>query len=86
MHWFTGFVLYMMVWWTLLFAILPIGVQPQIEADSTTGWRGAPAQPRLLRKVIITTLVSTVVWGLIMAVIYSGWISFRSGWLALPDN
>ncbi len=86
MHWFTAFVLFVMVWWTLLFAILPIGVRPEIEADTASGWRGAPARPMLLRKMVITTAVSVVVWGAIMLVIYSGWISFRSGWLALPDT
>ncbi len=86
MHWFTAFVLFMMVWWTLLFAVLPIGVRPEAEADSSTGWRGAPARPMLWRKVVITTAISLVVWGAIMLVINSGWISFRSGWLALPDN
>ncbi len=86
MHWFTAFVLFMMVWWTLLFTILPIGVRPQTDADSTTGWRGAPTRPMIWRKVLITTAVSLVVWGAIMLVITSGWVSFRSGWLALPDN
>ena len=42
--------------------MLPIGTHPVADADSQTGWRGAPEHPRLLRKVIITTLVAAVVW------------------------
>ena len=29
---------------------------------SATGWRGAPERPRMLRKVLATTLVAAVIW------------------------
>ena len=61
-NWFTGVVLYVLIWWTVLFAVLPIGTRPVRSADEQTGWRGAPEQPRLLMKVIVTTLVAGVVW------------------------
>jgi len=86
MHWFTAFVLYAITWWTVLFAVLPVGTRPVAEADEATGWRGAPARPLMGRKILATTLISLVLWGAMMLVIQSGWISFRSGWLALPDN
>lgn len=77
MHWFTAFVLYVMVWWTVLFAVLPFGTEPQQEADPVTGWRGAPARPMMGRKLLATTLLSLVIWGVIMLVIRSDLISFR---------
>ncbi len=86
LNWFTAVVLYIIVWWTVLFAVLPFGTRPVADADAATGWRGAPAKPMLGRKVIATTLIAAVVWVAIMLVIQSGWISFRSGWLALPDS
>jgi predicted secreted protein len=52
--------------------------------DSVTGWRGAPEHPRMGRKLLATTLVSAVIWGLCYGLIASDWLSFRSGWLALP--
>ncbi len=81
MSWFTALVVFVMVWWTVLFAVLPFGTQPVAEADQATGWRGAPARPQIGRKLLITTLVSLVLWGLIMAVIRSDLISFR----AMPE-
>jgi hypothetical protein len=36
--------------------------------------------------VVITTLVSAVLWGGAYALIESDWLSFRSGWLALPEK
>lgn len=85
-HPFTGFVVYVMIWWTVLFAVLPIGTRPVAEADEQTGWRGAPAQARMGRKLLATTLVSLVIWALCMVVIASDWFSFREGWLALPRS
>jgi predicted secreted protein len=86
MNWFTGVVLYVLIWWTALFAVLPFGTRPVAEPDKATGWRGAPAEPRMWRKLAITTVVAAVVWGLCFALITSDWISFRSGWLAMPTN
>ena len=86
MGWFTGCVLYSLIWWTVLFAVLPVGTKPVTEADERTGWRGAPEQPLLLRKAVATTLISGVIWLGCYAVISSDWLSFRHGWLALPDD
>ena len=81
-----GVALYVVIWWTALFAVLPIGTRPIAEPDAATGWRGAPERPQMLRKVLITTVVAALVWLLIDAIIVSGWLSFRSGWLALPND
>lgn len=86
MSWFTGVVLYVLIWWTALFAVLPIGTRPVEEADEATGWRGAPQRPQLLRKVIITTLVAAVVWFGAWLLISSPYISFRHGWFAAPQD
>lgn len=56
-----GFVLYAIMWWTVIFAILPFGNKP--PENITTGHAGsAPAQPRLLKKIIATTIVTTLLW------------------------
>ena len=60
--------------------------RPRSEADDATGWRGTPVQPRILQKAIATTLLSAVVWCLCYLIIQSDWLSFRHGWLALPDD
>jgi predicted secreted protein len=78
---------YFMVWWTALFAILPIGVRPDPEAQGVTGgWRGTPQAPGLLRKALWTTVVTTIIWLGIYALVNSDWLSFRQGWLAMPND
>ncbi len=86
MGWFTACVLFVLIWWTVLFAVLPLGTKPVAEPDSATGWRGVPERPRLGRKLVITTAVSLLIWGVIVVVIESGWLSFRHGILAMPEN
>jgi predicted secreted protein len=86
MNSFNGVVLYVLIWWTVLFAVLPFGTQAVSDADPKSGWRGAPARPKLWTKVIATTLVSGVIWGLCALLITSKYVSFRHGYFALPEN
>lgn len=85
MSWFTGTVVYILVWWTALFMVLPIGARPEAEADPEAGgWRGAPRDARMGRRLLGTTLLASVIWLGIWWVVDSDWISFRSGSFALP--
>lgn len=69
----TAFAIYIICWWTVLFAVLPLGMSRETHTPPTDGGQwGAPADPRLKRKFITTTWVSAVVWLLIMALIISG--------------
>jgi predicted secreted protein len=86
MNWFTGIVLYILIWWVALFAVLPIGTHAVERPDETSGWRGTPETPRLWKKVGLTTLVACVVWLAAFALIESDWISFREGFFAAPRN
>lgn len=82
----TAVAMYFVIWWIALFAVLPLGTRPVADADSQSGWRGAPEKPQMLKKALITTVVAAVIWGIIYGVIASGLVSFRSGWLALPEQ
>ena len=83
MHWFTGILVFTMIWWTVLFAVLPIGTNPVADADPAAGgWRGAPERPQLGRKLLITTVVSVVLFIVVALVIQSDVLSFRTGLLA----
>ena len=84
MNWFTGVVLYVLIWWISLFIVLPFGTRPVADPDEATGWRGAPARAHMWRKVLATTCLALVIWGIAYGLIASDWLSFRSGWLALP--
>jgi predicted secreted protein len=76
MGWVTGIVVYFLVWWVTLFAVLPLWVTPA-DPDDPAYAAGAPARPRLLLKVAITTAISAVIWLVIFGVVKSPWLSFR---------
>jgi predicted secreted protein len=86
MNWVSGLVLFIIIWWTALFAVLPIGTRPVHQADQTSGWRGAPDKPRMKMKVIVTTIVAMVLWTGAYGLIRSDVISFRHGMFAAPDD
>lgn len=67
--------IYITCWWTVLFAILPLGMNQRDQARPTDGaqW-GAPANPDLKRKFLTTTWVSAIVWAVIMVLIGTGWL------------
>ncbi len=65
MTWFTSFAIYLTIWWTVLFAILPLGVVSHAEAGidkGDGGDPGAPVDPKLKKKFITTTWISAVVF------------------------
>jgi predicted secreted protein len=68
-----GLAIYVVIWWTVLFAVLPIGVRTQGEDSIIVPGTpaSAPTNPRLLRIVGVTTLVSCVLFaGFCLAVRY----------------
>ena len=71
MSWPLGIALFFVVWWIVLFAVLPFGVHTQQEAgDIVPGTPGsAPNRFRLARVFVINTVVAVVVFAAIWAII-----------------
>jgi predicted secreted protein len=76
MNWLTGIVVYILVWWVTLFAILPLWVTPA-DPEEPGFAAGAPRRPLMLRKVVVTTVVATIIWLGIYVVVSEPWFSFR---------
>lgn len=86
MGWFTGSILFVLIWWTALFAVLPLGQQPEADPDPVSGFRGLPKRPRVGRAMLRTSLVSALLWLLLEALIRSDLLSFRHGVLAFQPG
>ena len=54
---------YFVVWWIMLFAVLPFGVKSQAEAGMVTPGSepGAPVAPKLVGKALATSVVAAIV-------------------------
>jgi predicted secreted protein len=72
MTWWAALAVYFVIWWTVLFCVLPLNVRSQVEAGERLQGTdpGAPVSPELGRKAIITSVVSLVVF----AVVYVLWV------------
>jgi predicted secreted protein len=57
--------IYFVVWWIVLFAVLPFGVRTQEEEGEVTlgTTHSAPVRPLLVRKAVVTTVIAAVIVG-----------------------
>jgi predicted secreted protein len=76
MTWVQGVVAYAVIWWVVIFAVLPFGIRPTEDGDIGHA-AGAPANPRLWFKAGVTTLVAAVLWLGLFLLVNSNLISFR---------
>jgi predicted secreted protein len=72
----TAIAVYFVIWWIVLFAVLPWGVtiSDKPEPGHATS---APERPNIGRKALWTTLITTVIWAGFFAVNYFDLFSFR---------
>lgn len=77
MNWFIGIATYVVIWWLTIFAVLPWGVRPTGKDDPGHA-AGAPANPRLLFKAAVTSVVAGVIWLVVYWAVNADLINFRS--------
>ena len=65
-----GIIIYVNLWMIIFFMVLPFGITNQIDStDYQKGTDpGAPVKSRIKKKILITTLISTVIFSLILVV------------------
>lgn len=71
--------IYFVMWWIVLFAVLPWGIRSQHEgeAEISPGTDpGAPLVPALGRKLVWTTIVTTIIFALSYGVFAFGVLTF----------
>ncbi|HZT50785.1 MAG TPA: DUF1467 family protein [Stellaceae bacterium] len=78
MSWPIAIAAYVVIWWVVIFTVLPFGLRASDEGDPGHA-AGAPANPRLGRKALITTAIATVLWLLLYWAVTHSLINFRAG-------
>lgn len=74
--------IYFIIWWTVLFAVLPFGVRSQHEAGDVVPGSdpGAPAIHRVWGKMLWTTVIASVIFAIFYVVYTQGLIPYE--WLS----
>jgi len=74
----TAIAIYFIVWWVVLFAVLPWGVRSQDESGNVVPGTdpGAPAVHAVWMKLLWTTVFATVVFGIMAAIYLLGLIPY----------
>ena len=77
--WTTLAGIYFVMWWTVLFAVLPFGVRSQQETGEIVPGSdpGAPSAPKLLVKGLWTTVVTTAIFLVFYAAYAAGLIDLE---------
>ena len=77
----TSIAVFLTIWWTVLFAVLPLGTQTHAEAGidkGDGGDPGAPVDPKIKQKFLLTTAIATVIFGLIWLIVWTGVVKLPS--------
>ncbi|MTI45979.1 putative secreted protein [Roseibium hamelinense] len=75
-----GIAVYFMIWWIVLFAVLPFGFKrSQVEAGEVLPGSepGAPEKPHFKKIFVITTIVASIV--------FASYLGVRNSGLTLDD-
>jgi predicted secreted protein len=83
----TAVAVYFLIWWIVLFAVLPWGVRAQGEEGVPGTDPGAPLVPHLRAKLVWTTLIATVVFVICAYVYIHSLITLDdlARWLGMPQ-
>tara|TARA_B110001452_G_scaffold190224_1_gene160433 strand:- start:165 stop:419 length:255 start_codon:yes stop_codon:yes gene_type:complete len=74
-------IIYVMIWWIVFFSVLPIGVQSKKEVfkDKIGGLDpGAPKNPKIGKKFLISTIVTSILFIMIYYVVDLGFFNLRN--------
>lgn len=76
MTWFTGIVVYLLIWWVTLFVVLPWKVQPPRRPEPGMA-SSAPVAANMGIKCVVTTVIAAFLWVCVYVLIDSGIIDYR---------
>ena len=72
----SGIVMYFLIWWTVIFTVLPWRASPS-KNPLTGNAASAPDNANLKIKFLITTAISAVVWLVLFLLIHFNVLPFR---------
>ena len=71
-------IIYIIIWWIIFFAILPIDVNrtKTIKIDGEDP--GSPENPKIIKKFVYTTIISSVIFLMIFYLVKYNYLNLRN--------
>ena len=82
---FTGVIVYLMIFWTVLFCVLPWGNASRMKHEKGSA-QSAPDNPRIAKKFLATAVISVLIWGIVFALIQVKVIDFHQAARIMQDE
>ncbi|MQT12278.1 DUF1467 family protein [Segnochrobactrum spirostomi] len=84
----SGLAIYFVIWWTIIFAVLPWGLRTQEESGRVVPGtpESAPFRLRLMRIVIVNSVVAGVLFGAFYWLMQSGYKLADFPFLKVPGT
>ena len=73
-------IVYISIWWIVFFSVLPIGIKSQnakLSDELYGNDRGAPKNPKIGKKFLITTLITSIIFFVIYYLVSQNYLDLR---------
>ena len=71
-------VVFVCLWWIVFFALLPIDVNRKTEGNIRGIDPGAPENPKLLKKIIYSSLITSIIFIIIYILVRYEYLNLRN--------
>ena len=71
---------YICIWWIVFFSVLPVGINkqsPKFKETLSGNDSGAPKNPQILKKFIITTIITSILFLGIYYIVNNNYFNLR---------
>ena len=73
-------IVYICIWWIVFFSVLPVGIKSQnieFKEELRGNDHGAPKNPRIAKKFLITTLITSIIFFVIYYLTTNNYFNLR---------
>ena len=71
-------IIYVLIWWIVFFALLPIDVNREKKQNIKGIDAGAPENPKIIKKFVYSTLITSIIFIIIFLLVKYEYLNIRN--------
>ena len=71
-------IIYVLIWWIVFFALLPIDVNREKKQNIKGINAGAPENPKIIKKFVYSTLITSIIFIIIFLLVKYEYLNIRN--------